>query len=222
MPERARTNRNPISTQYNPTSTPLNSYSTLLRPLFPLPPLPLLPFSCPPACLPCFCPCPACRVVRLRRYTLFPRSPGVSGTAAESSFPWWSAGRAAVGLTSLVVSPSGVLPTAHVYLSSAALRELNGWVWPGACCSSLPFVRWGTCTSYVTRHCHFFGFHLVDACILASQHGTSIHPVAGISGQPGLHGSLEFFMSCCIAMRFLLIRCLGLFACWFASGLASA
>ena len=131
-------------------------------------------------------------MVRLRRYTLFPPSPGVSGTAAESSFPWWSAGRAAVGLTSLVVSPSGVLPTAHVYLSSAALRELNGWVWPGACCSSLPFVRWGTCTSYVTRHCHFFVFHLLMLAFLHRSMEPVFTPLQGLVANRVCMGVLSF------------------------------
>ena len=123
---------------------------------------------------------------------------------AESSFPWWSAGRAAVGLTSLVVSHSGVLPTAHFYLSFAALRELNGRVWLGVCCTSFALRPMGGLaqpTSLVIVLFHFFAFNFVGACLLASQHETSIHSVAGICCQPGLHGGLEFFMSCCIAFR---------------------
>ena len=128
----ARNPARPLSSQPNPLQP--HSNSTHYTPTSIRSPSALS--SSPFPCLPCFCPCPACRVVRLRRYALFPRSPGVSGTAAESSFPSWSAGRAAVGLTSLVVSPSAVLPTAHLYFSFAALRELDGRDWLGACCSS--------------------------------------------------------------------------------------
>ena len=47
---------------------------------------------------------------------------------------------------------------------------------------------------------HFFAFHFVGVCSFASQLGSSIHPVAGFCGQPGLHGSLEFvhvMLHCC-------------------------
>ena len=59
----------------------------------------------------------------------------------------------------------------------------------------LPFVRWGDLYILIrmTALFIFFAFHFVGGCSLASQHGTSIHPVAGFCGQPGFAWESVFF-----------------------------
>ena len=95
----------------------------------------------------------------------------------------------------------------------------------------LPFVRWGDLyTSHrMTDKFHFFAFHVVGCCSLASQLGTSIHPVAGFCCQPGFAWESELFhvtLHCHLlvvdlvhdfaAMSIVLIAC----ACYVAFGLA--